>query len=115
MSITNLKGKIKSISTDTKNSLFIVAVIIGVAFSAFALGRVSVGEDRSVDILYPQEVIERAREANIEAYVIASSKGSVYYYPWCPNSLSAANLIRFESSKEAENRGYRIASGCAGL
>lgn len=115
MSIADIKTKIKSISEDTKRSLFITLVIVAVAFSSFAVGRISANREEGVDILYPEEVVERAARMVNEVYVVASTKGSVYYYPWCPNSLKEENLIRFNTKEEAESRGYRLASNCQGV
>ncbi|HFC10857.1 MAG TPA: hypothetical protein ENJ75_01540 [Candidatus Kaiserbacteria bacterium] len=49
--------------------------------------------------------------------VVASSKGTKYYFPWCGGAkyLSKATRIWFASAKKARDSGYAPASSCKGL
>jgi len=46
--------------------------------------------------------------------IVASSRGSKYYYVWCSGakSLSATNKIYFKSESEAEKAGYSLSTTC---
>lgn len=46
--------------------------------------------------------------------IVASTRGSKYYYIWCSGakSLSATNKIYFQSESDAESAGYSLSSTC---
>jgi hypothetical protein len=48
--------------------------------------------------------------------VIASAKGTKYYYPWCGglNNIKQNNIIKFQTKEGAELAGYALAKNCKG-
>lgn len=119
MSIADIQEKIKRLHPDTLQQIFMIGIIVVVAISSFALGRFSVAEEgREVEVLYPEQVVERAQMSlDEDNVVVASTRGSKYHYPWCPGaiSMSEANKIEFEDIEEAREAGYTPASNCEGL
>ena len=119
MSISDIREKIKHISEDTLHNLFVVGIIVIVAISAFALGRLSVSEEGSVaTIAYPEEVVKRAHMSMTETQtVVASTRGTKYHYPWCSGAISMSenNKIEFASIEKAREAGYAPAANCDGL
>ncbi len=49
--------------------------------------------------------------------VVASKKGTKYYFPWCggAKSIKPENKVTFASRTEAEAKGYTKAANCKGL
>lgn len=118
MSISDLKEKIKHIPEERLQNLFFFLVIVFVAFSSFAVGRMSVEQGSQTEILYPEEVLERARlSLEQEPVVVASVRGTKYYFPWCTGAqnLSSANKVEFDSIEQARDAGYLPAQNCDGL
>jgi len=118
MSISNLLEKIKGFQEEQWHNILVTLIIIIVAFSSFALGRFSAREGSVAEVLYPEEVVRRAENSlNESPKVVASSRGTKYYYPWCSGveNLTEANKIEFKSAQEAERVGYTLATNCDGL
>ena len=123
MSIADWHQKIKSIGTDTRQSLYVAVIIIAVAFSSFALGRLSISEkaEGGVQVLYPEEFVKRAEESlsggGNRDVVVASKNGTKYHYPWCSGAVNIAekNKITFSTIEEARNAGFTPAANCEGL
>lgn len=119
MSIADLTEKIKTYDQDKIQNIFVITIIVIVSISSFALGRLSVEQEREeVEILYPEEVLQRAQMSLTEtAKVVASTRGTRYHYEWCPGaiSMSEANKIVFNSIEEAREAGYTPATNCDGL
>ena len=120
MSITEAIRKIKSLPEGTLHNIFVTLIIVAVAISSFTLGRFSITSSKNseVEIVYPQEIVDRAEKSLAEnQVVVASSRGTKYHYPWCSGavSMSEANKIEFSSIEAARQAGYTPASNCDGL
>jgi len=120
MSIYWIKEKIKQVPEDNLHSFLVVIIMISVAIASFSIGRLSVktGEGGMVEVVYPEEIVQRAQASlNETQIVVASTRGSKYHYPWCPGaiSMSEKNKIEFESIEAARNAGYTPAANCDGL
>ena len=119
MSISDIREKIKHINEDTLHNLFVVGIIVVVAISAFAIGRLSVSEEGSVaTVAYPEEIVKRAQMSLSETQtVVASVRGTKYHYPWCSGAtnMSEKNKIEFDSIEKAREAGYSPAANCDGL
>ncbi len=119
MSIPELVQKIKHPSGDIVHIFYVIGIMVMVGLASFALGRLSVIEqDGYATVYYPEEVVKRAERSLAEnVAVVASSRGTKYYFPWCSGaeSLSSANLIEFESVEDARRAGYTPATNCDGL
>ena len=146
-SIKDLWEKIKGflVPSDFKtpkwsDDLFLILVIVLVAFGSFGLGRLSKIEEQKAPIrienapvVTPQTFPAQSTEAtslnkrqvatpeavvsNEQGTYVASKTGTKYHYPWCPGAqrISEGNRIYFNSKEEAEARGYTAASNCKGL
>jgi hypothetical protein len=138
MSIPNIFSKINpyrlwlTIEEKVRFELLIGLIVILTAIGSFGLGRLSatLGKDEPVLIQYngvatgtpiktsSQKPIGSQSAAVSNAFsdmtVVASKKGSKYYFTWCSGakSLSEKNKISFATPEEAEKAGYTKASGC---
>lgn len=119
MSIPELIQKIKHPSGDTVHMFYVIGIMVMVGLASFALGRLSVIEqDGKATVSYPEEVVRRAeRSVSENTTIVASRRGTRYYYSWCSGAenLSPANLIEFESVEDARRAGYTPATNCDGL
>jgi hypothetical protein len=96
-----------------------IVIIVLVAVTFFSLGRVS----RTQEAKEPVRVLSSTTQAaapimaTASEEVVASKSGTKYHYPWCSGarSISAKNLIKFNSPEEARKAGYTPASNCKGL
>mgnify|MGYP002626761537 CR=1 FL=1 len=117
--IADQKRKIKQIPEDTKQTIFVIGLIVVVAITAFSLGRLSVGDlSLEPDFVYPQEIVDRASlSSEVGNIVVASVRGTKYHYPWCSGaqSMNEMNKIEFDSIQEARAAGYTPAANCEGL
>ena len=103
-----------------EGDLFLIAVIILVAITGFALGRISAIKEEK----FPIQI--SAKEAKPPSGVLASKpavelvgtkNGTVYHLLACPGakSIKEENKIYFSSKEEAQKAGYRPAANCPGL
>lgn len=117
--------------------IFLVSIIILVAFGSFGLGRLSKIEGAKVPIR-----IERAPEVTAGTFLsenksgsagasvvpsnnnmsedgqlVGSKTGTKYHYPWCGGAsrIAPANRVHFASKADAEAKGYTPAANCKGL
>jgi hypothetical protein len=130
------------LKTFLEGRYFLPIIIILVAISAFALGRVTVenanrepvrvisnnpsyikeGTESKTPVLNPNNsanlnsaTISNSLDATEQ--VVASKSGTKYHYPWCAGAkqISEKNKITFNSIAEARAKGYTPASNCKGL
>ena len=142
--INNFLQKIKQfLKSETANNLYIVLIIILVAFGSFGLGRLSKVEEKkeSISIEYPSDLPAQtelqktslsATQTTTNGYsvdqtqqsaltgkkaFVASKNGSKYHFPWCPGAkqMKEENKIWFSTREEAESAGYSKAANCKGL
>lgn len=97
-------------------------VIVLVALSSFALGRVSTQETREVVTITPMPVQAAASASGAvvkqqSGLLVASVNGSKYHFPWCSGAqqIKDSNKLWFNSSEEAKASGYTAAANCKGL
>ncbi len=126
MSINHFLNKIKGyLGVDNFHIVFSL-IIIGVALSSFALGRISVemnkdNEDKEVK----NYTIKNSEEKGIEGEdfstndkeekkYVASKNGKLYYSLNCSGAsrIKEENQIWFSSKDEAEKTGYSFATSC---
>lgn len=123
MSINDIKSKIKSFGIDLEhNDLYIVFIVITVAFGSFFLGRFSRDSFEPKPLQIPlsgqnnQAVVVESSKASIPTskQYVASKKGKKYYPVDClsAQSIKVENKIYFNSSKEAEQAGYSASTSC---
>lgn len=139
MSIKQYMTKIKSTQAHpvdtqapTKNSdIFLILLIIFIAFASFGLGRLSVIEQKQdmTPILIEQRTQKSAvytsvgkpeinqATMNESGSIVASKSGTKYHFPWCSGALriKEENKIWFNTIEEARAAGYTPAANCKGL
>lgn len=121
----------------------IVLLFIFSGLSAFALGRISVGNGENqrgvvvetVAPLFTEEMqgqpIPKATRSGTQAgaardlaqpqagtpFLVGSRHSDKYHFPWCPGArrIKPENLVTFSSYEEARNAGYTPARNCPGL
>lgn len=141
--INNSSLKIKRFfETKTAHDLYIVLIIILVAFGSFGLGRLSKIEDSrtAVKISYPDQLQagvygafsvqetqpyqEQGTSSESDFYAdsykgnfVASKNSDKYHFPWCSGAkrIKEENKVWFETHEEAKAAGYTKAANCKGL
>ena len=132
-SIKEIRQKIKQfIRLLESKDVFMVLVIILVAFASFGLGRVSKMENNQIpvkieqqaSIIQAQNVLNSAQNGEIKGALLANDKmyvvsknGSKYHFPWCSGAkrMKESNKIWFATAEEARAVGYEPAGNCKGL
>jgi len=118
--LSNFKKFIK----DNEKDLFIVVIIVLIAFSSFGLGRLSKIEEGRVPIMVENlgaSVINSVPVDSVNGAVdgkfVVSKNGTKYHYPWCSGAqrIKEENKIWFNTRAEAESAGYTPAANCKGL
>ena len=133
------EGEIEHKSTIKR--YFLILFIILVSFLSFGIGKLTrAGNNRNMTITYDPSLqnIDATRATTLpsiktntkpkseqtanavgsvsplptDGQVIASSKGTKYYYTYCKNNISNKNKIVFLTPKEAELAGYSLATNC---
>ncbi len=123
MSINDIKSKIKSFGASFEGSdLYVVFVVIMVAFGSFFLGRFSKDSPGPVPVqILPkaqnnQAAAVESQKTSIPKVVqyVASKRGKKYYPTDCSSaqSIKAENKVYFNSTKEAEQAGYSASISC---
>ncbi len=102
-----------------EGDLFLIVVIILVAITGFALGRISAIKEEK----FPIQISAEAKPplgglaSKSVGELIGSKNGTVYHLLSCPGakSIKEENKIYFNSKEEAQKAGYRLAANCPGL
>ncbi len=139
MSIQVYSEKIKAfLAGDTAKDLYIVAIILTVAFGSFGLGRLSKNENPVIvadpvnilsnqaaavqaivpEITAPQVLTETKTPGNpTTGSFVASKRGKKYYSLGCSGvkNLLESNKIYFTTKAEAEQAGYTKSASCPDL
>jgi len=117
------------------DDVFLVIVIILVAFGSFGLGRLSKIEGaktpirienmpESTEDTFSQKAQSATKTSQTASVIntqatdlVGSKNGTKYYYSWCTGvqKILPANLIHFADKAEAEARGYTASATCKGL
>ena len=119
----------------TSQDIFLVILIVLVAFASFGLGRLSVSSQTpSAGVAFEPataalaqspgsqtasaaKVSDTPQAAHASGSVVASKSGTKYHFPWCSGALriKEENKIWFATTDEAKKAGYTPASNCKGL
>ncbi len=120
---------------DTNNDIFILVIIIFVAFGSFGLGRLSKIDESNntlridnigASVLDAREMrtkgvlnkeIQPTTLSTLGGTYIGSKNGSKYHFPWCSGAkrIKEGNKVTFNTIKEARGAGYTPAGNCKGL
>lgn len=142
MSIKEFIEKSKGFPHKNKE-VFIVIVIVLVAFGSFGLGRLSKIEELKSPISIknmtasileargefvlssnkeilpppPQGGLFAAPTAQTGGFYVGSKNGSKYHFPWCGGAkrIKEKNKVVFNTKEEARAAGYTPAGNCKGL
>jgi hypothetical protein len=145
MSIEHIESKIKGGGDETErpslfnldNDIFVVMIIIFVAFTSFGMGRLSITTQEKTPIVFseklpvsfekiqashsPQELQSATYKPLANSLqagsIVASKNGTKYHFPWCSGAkrMKEENKIWFNSEQEAREAGYEPAANCKGL
>ncbi len=137
--IRERKEKIKSWAAKTRpitedQNVYLVLLLIVVAFLSYGLGRLSKIEEARIPVeIQNIEAVNELSTGVNEAALTASANeadqalpqsqyvGSVnsdkYHLPWCSGAkrIAEANQVWFASKEEAEAQGYQPAGNCPGI
>ena len=136
--LSELFQKVKQWLKDSKNDLFLAAVIFLTGIASFGLGRLSViwpdkmpitfTESKPSSVSKPAEAqhdagpVDTAKAAVLGAFkaegkYVASKSGTAYHYPWCAGAqkIKESNRMWFDTKEAAEAKGYKPAANCPGL
>ncbi len=144
MSIEHIESKIKGGEDGMEkfsffnldNDIFVVIIIILVAFTSFGMGRLSVATQEKTPIVFseklpvsfekiqsssPQELtgaVSKSLDNSLKSgSIVASKNGTKYHFPWCSGvkRIKEENKIWFNNEQEAREAGYTPAANCKGL
>lgn len=121
--MTNWWGSIRESIAQIKEpahagrDIFLVAIIVLVALTAFGLGRLSAMETSRPAVTLTNRAVSSEQPMYIGGLVVASRKGRKYHFPWCPGAqhMKEANKVWFASEEDARAAGYTPAGNCKGL
>ena len=119
MSIQKEGQKINSLSSDEEQSnllywICVVSVCLLILAGLFFEGK----SKASVSILMSQDqALIAADTAGYSGKIIASSKNSTYFYPWCrgAKTVKAEHRQVFSDKTAAKRAGFTPSKQCAGL
>ncbi len=138
MSIKEIIEKSKRFPNENKD-IFVIIVLVVVAFGSFGLGRLSKTEElasvvrienmnasvvdavnnetKSVLSSINTNKKETSSTSQAGGFYIASKNGSKYHLPWCSGAkrIKETNKVIFKTEKEAQKAGYSPAGNCKGL
>ena len=101
-------------SAEKTNQIITAGLLVTVAVSAFAIGRLSAQSATRKPV-----TVERTKPASSarSASLVGSEHSDKFHYPWCPGArrINRGNMVYFESIDEARKRGYQAAENCPGL
>jgi hypothetical protein len=93
-------------------------ILVLLALSAFALGRLSILEEVREPVSFSRApFLASPRALAPGGLIVASRSGTAYYYPWCAGAekIQEANKRWFQNEEEARRAGFRPAKNCKGL
>ena len=145
MSIEHIESKIKSREDEIKkislldldNDIFVVVIIILVAFASFGMGRLSATMQEKTPIVFPEKLpvsfekvessfspqeLQSAVSGSLDnslssGSIVVSKNSTKYHFPWCSGAqrIKEENKIWFNNEQEAREAGYTPAANCKGL
>jgi len=116
-SIRDSVSQIKASGAFDVGDIVLVAVVVLVGFSAFALGQLAVVQEKQPAVRAFERSILDEPPLRVGGLVVGSRRGSKYHYPWCTGarSMNEENKIWFDSVEDAQEAGYAPAGNCTGL
>ncbi|MCX6712947.1 MAG: hypothetical protein NTY66_01930 [Candidatus Vogelbacteria bacterium] len=104
-----------------EKELFIALLVILTSSFSYGLGRLSKIEDNRLPVTItaptssPIKLVTAASANTADNRLVASKKGTKYYFPWCGGgkTIKAENRIYFVSAITAETAGYTRAGNCS--
>ncbi len=129
MSIHDIGSKIKGRGHIGHPIALYTLVILGVAFSSFQLGRLSIkGDDignrntssaintidRETEISDLDNLVITDENNQSKNNYVASKNGKLYYTPSCGGAkrIKPENQVWFSTSSDAEKSGYQFSTSC---
>ncbi len=105
---------------ENRYKIIIAGLFVGIGITCFFIGRISATRQSNttvnkseIVIISAPEIIEGNSSTPQEVIQLrASSRGSKYYFPWCPSTFSEENTVFFASEEEAQKEGYELAQNC---
>jgi hypothetical protein len=103
-----------------EKELFIGLLVILSSTLAYGLGRLTKLEANQAPVTITPtssstvQTIQLVDEVSSDNRLVASKKGTKYYFPWCGSSktIKAENRIYFLTATAAETAGYTRAGNC---
>jgi len=94
-----------------RNDFLIFFIFVLALFIAFALGYLSHSSKTPIKLY--SIALKDVKMTRLD-FVIASKKGTKYYFLWCPgvDKIKKSNLIGFKNKEEAEKAGYSLSKTC---
>ena len=145
MSIEHIRSKIKgeedgmekSSFFNLDNDIFVVIIIILVAFASFGMGRLSITPQEKTPIVFSEKLpvsfekiqashsspelqgaVANSLDNSLKSgSIVVSKNGTKYHFPWCSGAkrIKEENKIWFNNEQEAREAGYTPAANCKGL
>jgi len=124
MIIKDWREKIKGLRQfflNYEKEIFVVLLVVLSSSLSFGLGRLTKLKENQAPITITMASstissdIKITDEVSTDTRIVASKKGTKYYYPWCGGSknIKVENLRYFTTAAAAEAAGYSRASNCS--
>lgn len=116
--IQDWRLKIKFLTELAIGEWGLIAIVFLLGLTSFALGRFSALEEVKPPVAITQAPLSgKPAMLAMGGLYVASSGGSVYYYPWCSGAgkITPARQVWFTSEAAARQAGYAPSKACKGL
>ena len=135
-----MDGSKKPFFLSLDNDVFVIILIVFIAFTSFGVGRLSTHSTREQEktpILFSHKITVPFdnKQASYEpqslkssvygsldnspqpSSIVVSKNGTKYHFPWCSGAkrIKEENKIWFDNEQEAQEAGYTPAANCKGL
>lgn len=132
MSLPYYRQKIKDTCEKYQDSVFGIGIVLISNTLLFGIGYLCAMESDVSGIvstsfplpnsIVPQKALNMEMESDslkrkASRSIVASRNGTKYYFRWCSgvSRIKEENKVWFETTKEAEDRGYEPSKNCVGL
>lgn len=102
-----------------EKEVFIGLLVVLSSSLSFGLGRLTKLEENQAPVTITnatssiRQTIQVVDEVSTDNRIVASKKGTKYYYPWCSSkAIKVENRRYFMSASAAELAGYTRAANC---
>lgn len=104
-----------------EKEIFVILLVVLSSTLSFGLGRLTKLQENQAPITITMasstltSEIKITDEVSADTRIVASKKGTKYYYPWCGGSknIKVENLRYFATASAAEAAGYTRAANCS--